>query len=98
MKGCIVKEVLLSIKNSGNDHVLNKPYHPLTNPIEIYFCESKHYTKLDSKIEYNDLLKSIRKSIKKIKRSHYKNYVNNTLNNEKYTKRFFFLELILVFI
>jgi hypothetical protein len=34
-----------------------------TNPIETYFSELKHYIKLDSKIEYNDLLKSIKKSI-----------------------------------
>ena len=58
----IAKSVLESIKNSGNDYVLNIPYHPQTNPIESYFSELKHYIKLDSKIEYNDLLKSIKKS------------------------------------
>lgn len=53
----IAKSVLESIKNSGNDYVLNIPYHPQTNPIESFFSELKHYIKLDSKIEYNDLLK-----------------------------------------
>jgi len=77
----IAKSVLESIKNSGNDYVLNIPYHPQTNPIESYFSELKHYIKLDSKIEYNDLLKSIKKSIKKIKKSHYKNHFTNSLQN-----------------
>ena len=46
-----LRSVLESIKNSGNDYVLNIPYHPQTNPIETYFSELKHYIKLDSKIE-----------------------------------------------
>tara|TARA_B110000977_G_C10651220_1_gene328055 strand:- start:10 stop:363 length:354 start_codon:yes stop_codon:yes gene_type:complete len=49
------------------DYILNIPYNPQTNPIESYFSELKHYIKLDSKIEYIDFLKSIKKSIKKIK-------------------------------
>ena len=49
----IAKNVLETIKNSGNDYVLNIPYNPQTNPIESYFSELKHYIKLDSKIEYN---------------------------------------------
>ena len=75
----IAKSVLESIKNSGNDYVLNIPYNPQTNPIESYFSELKHYIKLDSKIEYIDLLKSIKNSIKKIKKSHYKNHFVNSL-------------------
>ena len=82
----IAKSVLESIKNSGNDYVLNIPYHPQTNPIESYFSELKHYIKLDSKIEYNDLLKSIKQSIKKIKKSHYRNHFVNSLNNKTYIK------------
>ena len=83
----IAKSVLESIKNSGNDYVLNIPYHPQTNPIESYFSELKHYIKLDSKIEYNDLLKSIKQSIKKIKKSHYRNHFVNSLNNKTYIKK-----------
>jgi len=83
----IAKSVLESIKNSGNDYVLNIPYHPQTNPIESYFSELKHYIKLDSKIEYNDLLKSIKKSIKKIKKSHYRNHFVNSLSNKNYIKK-----------
>ncbi len=45
----IAKSVLESIKNSGNDYLLNIPYHPQTNPIESFFSELKHYIKLDSK-------------------------------------------------
>jgi hypothetical protein len=85
----IVKSVLESIKNSGNDYVLNIPYHPQTNPIESYFSELKHYIKLDSKIEYNDLLKSIKKSIKKIKKSHYKNHFANSLSKNNYTQKIY---------
>ena len=33
----IPKNVLETIKNSGNDYVLNIPYNPQTNPIESYF-------------------------------------------------------------
>jgi len=51
---------LVSIKIVEINYVINIPYHPQTNPIESYFSESKHYIKLDSKIEYNDLLKSIK--------------------------------------
>ena len=68
-------------------NVLNIPYIPQTNQIESYFSELKHYIKLDSKIEYNDLFKSIKKSIKKIKNSHYKNHFNNSLNNQKFRKK-----------
>ena len=82
----IAKSVLESIKNSGNDYILNIPYHPQTNPIESYFSELKHYIKLDSKIEYNDLLKSIKKSIKKIKKSHYINHFKNSLSNKNFIK------------
>tara|TARA_B110000908_G_scaffold15267_1_gene17416 strand:- start:745 stop:1512 length:768 start_codon:yes stop_codon:yes gene_type:complete len=82
----IAKSVLESIKNSGNDYVLNIPYHPQTNPIESFFSELKHYIKLDSKIEYNDLLKSIKKSIKKIKKSHYINHFKNSLSNKNFIK------------
>ena len=69
----IAKSVLESIKNSGNDYVLNIPYHPQTNPIESYFSELKHYIKLDSKIEYNDLLKSIKKSMENLLKNGLKN-------------------------
>ena len=65
----VAKVVLDQIKSSGNDYVLNIPYNPQTNPIESFFSELKHYIKLDSKIEYNDLLKSIKQSIKKIMRA-----------------------------
>ena len=82
----IANSVLESIKNSGNDYVLNIPYHPQTNPIESFFSELKHYIKLDSKIEYNDLLKSIKKSIKKIKKSHYINHFKNSLSNKNFIK------------
>jgi len=37
----IANKVLESIKISGNDYVLNIPYHPQTNPIESYFSELK---------------------------------------------------------
>ena len=63
----IANSILESIKISGNDYVLNIPYHPQTNPIESYFSELKHY------------IKSIKKSIKKIKKSHYKNHFTNSL-------------------
>ena len=69
--------------------MLNIPYHPQTNPIESFFSELKHYIKLDSKIEYNDLLKSIKKSIKKIKKSHYKNNFVNSLSKNNYTQKIY---------
>ena len=83
----IANNVLESIKISGNDYVLNIPYHPQTNPIESYFSELKHYIKLDSKIEYNDLLKSIQSSMKKIKKSHYRNHFENSLKIKSYSKK-----------
>ena len=58
----LAKEVLDYIQKGGNDYISNIPYNPHTNPIESYFSELKHYIKLDSKIEYNDLLKSIKKT------------------------------------
>ena len=67
--------------------ILNIPYHPQTNPIESYFSELKHYIKLNSKIEYNDLLKSIQKSIKKIRKTHYKNHFENSLKIKSYSKK-----------
>jgi transposase len=67
------KDILENIKESENDYILNIPYNPQTNPIESFFSELKHYIKLDSKIEYNNLLKSIKKS-------HYNNQ-NRIMNN-----------------
>ena len=81
------KIVLDGIKNSGNNYQLNVPYSPQLNPIESYFSQLKHYIKLDSKIKYNDIHKSIIKSIKKIKKENYKNYFLNSLDKSKLKPR-----------
>ena len=81
------KIVLDGIKNSGNNYQLNVPYSPHLNPIESYFSQLKHYIKLDSKIKYNDIHKSIKKSIKKIKKENYKNYFLNSLDKSKLKPR-----------
>ena len=76
-------KVLDKIKETNNDYVLNVPYSPHLNPIESFFSQLKHYLKLDSKINFNELKKSLRNAFKKIKKSNYKKYFLNSLDKTK---------------
>jgi hypothetical protein len=53
------------------------PYTPITNPIEAWFNQLKHYLKQNkSVLRYNELNKSVETAIGKIKPENYKNYFN----------------------
>ena len=60
-------KVLDKIKETNNDYLLNVPYSPQLNPIESFFSQLKHYLKLDSKINFNELKKVSRILSKKLK-------------------------------
>lgn len=81
-KAHITKKIFDTIKTS-NDYVLNIPYTPKFNPIESYFSQLKHYLKLDSKIEFDELKTSLSKAFRKIKKENYVNYFYNSLDKSK---------------
>lgn len=81
-KAHITKKIFDAIKIS-NDYVLNIPYTPKFNPIESYFSQLKHYLKLDSKIEFDELKTSLSKAFRKIKKENYVNYFYNSLDKSK---------------
>lgn len=81
-KAHITKKIFDTIKKS-NDYVLNIPYTPKFNPIESYFSQLKHYLKLDSKIEFDELNISLTKAFQKIKKENYVNYFYNSLDKTK---------------
>ncbi len=78
--------IVLNKIKEHNDYVFNVPYTPKFNPIENFFSQLKHYLKLDSKIDFNELNESLKKSINKIKRENYRNYFYNSLDISKLPK------------
>jgi len=51
------------------------PYTPITNPIEMFFNQLKHYLKLNKKVmKYNELKDEIKYVIDKVKPENYNNY------------------------
>ena len=59
----------------------------LTNPIESYFSQLKHYMKLDSKVSFDELKRSVRTSMRKITKTNCKNYFFNSLDKGKLKNR-----------
>lgn len=65
------------ILNIDNKYLFTIPYHPETNPIEMFFSQLKHYIKEESPKNINDLEEVVKKILKtKIKKKHLKNYFN----------------------
>jgi hypothetical protein len=61
------------------------PYTPVTNPIEAFFNQVKHYLKQNkSVLRYNELNKSVENAIAKVKPENYKNYFNYAYDKEQF--------------
>jgi transposase len=82
----MVKE---SIKNNDNNYLFTIPYTPMTNAVEAYFNQLKHYLKLHRKtLNFEELKDEVDKSIKQIKKKNYKNYFDYAyIKRDKIYKR-----------
>ena len=70
-----------AITESGNQYLHSVPYTPVTNPIEAFFNQVKHYLKQNkSVLRYNELNKSVENAIAKVKPENYKNYFEHAYN------------------
>ena len=74
-----------AITESGNQYLHSVPYTPVTNPIEAFFNQVKHYLKQNkSVLRYNELNKSVENAIAKVKPENYKNYFNYAYDKEQF--------------
>jgi transposase len=74
-----------AITESGNQYLHSVPYTPITNPIEAFFNQVKHYLKQNkSVLRYNELNKSVENAIAKVKPENYKNYFNYAFDKEQF--------------
>ena len=74
-----------AITESGNQYLHSVPYTPITNPIEAFFNQVKHYLKQNkSVLRYNELNKSVENAIAKVKPENYKNYFNYAYDKEQF--------------
>ena len=74
-----------AIEQSGNNYLHSVPYTPITNPIEAWFNQLKHYLKQNkSVLRYNELNKSVETAIGKIKPENYKNYFNYAFDKSQF--------------
>jgi len=74
-----------AITESGNQYLHSVPYTPITNPIEAFFNQVKHYLKPNkSVLRYNELNKSVENAIAKVKSENYRNYFNYAYDKEQF--------------
>lgn len=74
-----------AITESCNQYLHSVPYTPITNPIEAFFNQVKHYLKQNrSVLRYNELNKSIENAIAKVKPENYRNYFNYAYDKEQF--------------
>ena len=74
-----------AITESGNQYLHSVPYTPITNPIEAFFNQVKHYLKQNkSVLRYNELNKSVENAIAKVKPENYRNYFNYAYDKEQF--------------
>ena len=74
-----------AIEQSGNKYLHSVPYTPITNPIEAWLNQLKHYLKQNkSVLRYNELNKSVENAIEKIKPENYKNYFNYAFDKSQF--------------
>lgn len=74
-----------AITESGNQYLHLVPYTPITNPIETFFNQLKHYLKQNKSIlRYNELNKSVENAISKVKPENYKNFFNYAYDKTKF--------------
>jgi len=74
-----------AITESGNQYLHSVPYTPVTNPIEAFFNQVKHYLKQNkSVLRYNELNKSVENAIAKVTPENYKNYFNYAYDKEQF--------------
>ena len=79
------KYVWDAITESGNQYLHSVPYTPITNPIEAFFNQVKHYLKQNkSVLRYNELNKSVENAIAKVKPENYNNYFNYAYDKEQF--------------
>lgn len=70
------KEVKKVIENTGNNYLYSIRYRPNTNPIEGFFNQLKHYIKIKSPQNYDEIVRDVKYIIKnKISEDNLKNYV-----------------------
>lgn len=85
-KAHTTSKIFSEIKKN-NDCVLNVPYSLKFNPIESYFNQLKHYLKLDSVIEFDELKISLKNAFKRITKTNYRNYFYNSLDTSQLRAR-----------
>jgi transposase len=74
-----------AITESGNQYLHSVPYTPVTNPIEAFFNQVKHYLKQNkSVLRYNELNKSVENAIAKVKPENYNNYFKYAYDKEQF--------------
>ena len=70
------------LEKCGNKLLHSVPYHPSTNAIESWFSQYKRLLYNEPGLEYEDVLKNVKKAFRKIKTQNHQNYFKYTYRRD----------------